>query len=92
MGRSLSRQLANHSDAEIMRGQDVHDEALTVEEAKAIRSLKALGKRWPRSLTLFSNSGTMEIHHTEEFMRDPVASSPVAVLGSLIPNDGGDRT
>ena len=76
----------------IMRSQDIHDEALTPAEVRAIRALRALARIWPRSLTLFSNSGSLEVHHTEEFMKDPISSSPVADLYTLIPNDGGDRT
>jgi hypothetical protein len=92
MAIPLARRLEQRTDAEIQRGQEIHDEALTPEEAKAIRALTSLAKRWPRSLTLFSNSGGLEVHHTKDFMQDPISSSPVADLYSLIPNDGGDRT
>jgi hypothetical protein len=75
----------------MLKGQEVNDETLTAVERKAIQSLRALAKKWPHSLTLFSNSGALEVHHTEEFLRDPIASSPVADIYG-IHNDGGDRT
>jgi hypothetical protein len=77
--------------ADLMRGQEVNDENLTAQERKAISDLKSLAKRWPRSLTLFSNSGTLEVHRTQEYLKDPVASPPAADIYG-IPNDGGDRT
>jgi len=53
---------------------------LTKEEQKAIASLERLAKKWPKSLQLFSWSGSLEIIKDE------------AVVGSIsgIPNDGGD--
>jgi hypothetical protein len=77
--------------ARMLKGQEVNTEHLTPEERKAISALRALAKRWPASLTLFSNSGSLEVHRTKEFLQDPIASSPIAGIDG-IRNDGGDRT
>jgi hypothetical protein len=37
------------------------DSCLTLDEARAIRSLERLAKRWPKSLMLFSHSGTLNV-------------------------------
>lgn len=69
---------------------------LTAEEEKAIASLKRLAKRWPRSLTLFSWSGSLVIFKTDEWDGRNDASprtdaNDYVVDGiSGIPNDGGD--
>jgi hypothetical protein len=82
---------SSHPEARLQRGQTLNDDNLTPVERRVIAQLKSLAARWPHSLTLFSNSGSLEVHHTAEFLQDPISSSPVAdVYG--IPNDGGDRT
>lgn len=67
---------------------------LTVEEEKALHSLRVLTKTWPQTLKLQSMSGAL----TVVFARDPRMSeddpgvrqeSIVAVVNG-IPNDGGD--
>lgn len=75
----------------MLQGQEASDTSLTPAERKAIQALRRLAASWPASLTLFSNSGGLEVHHTKEFLQDPIASSPVADIDG-IRNDGGDRT
>lgn len=67
----------------------------TAREAKAIAELKALAKRWPSSLWLFSASGTLCVmraapdgsHHE----RPGGGIDPAYELDTIkIPNDGGD--
>lgn len=62
---------------------------LNVEERRAVESLEKLAKKWPKSLSLFSNSGTLEVHkngNSEPYTDDTYIDS---ILG--ISNDGGDR-
>lgn len=57
---------------------------LTTEEQSAIKSLHRLSKKWPRSLSLFSYSGTLCICRCQDglqYIVDTVHD---------IPNDGGD--
>lgn len=70
---------------------------LTPEEQAAIRELKKLAKKWPKSLWLFSGSGSLHVLRTtpegEHAMTRRGGVDPeyvVADLGSTIPNDGGD--
>jgi hypothetical protein len=58
---------------------------ITPEEAAALRSLKRLATKWPKSLRLFSWSGSL--HVTKRNSNDIDAS--IATI-SNIPNDGGD--
>ena len=58
---------------------------LTAEETRAIQSMKRLAKRWPRSLTVFGQSGSMVIIHTAD---DPPWRALATISG--IPCDGGD--
>ena len=62
---------------------------LTKEEELAIRSLKRLAKKWPKSLQLFSWSGSLTVLKAER-PKDLVSKwYPVSkILG--ISNDGGD--
>jgi hypothetical protein len=63
---------------------------LTVKEKKAIERLRTLAKTWPKTLSLFSNSGSLEVHrnsddgepYTEETYVDDIHG---------ISSDGGDR-
>lgn len=67
----------------------------TPEERRAIASLKRLAKRWPKSLWLFSTSGSLHV-----MRRGPDGGhahkshggvDPDYVLATIdIPNDGGD--
>jgi hypothetical protein len=67
----------------------------TGEEARAIRALKRLAKRWPSSLWLFSASGSLCVMrsgedgkhvHTAEYGIDPRYSLDTIDISS----DGGD--
>jgi hypothetical protein len=68
---------------------------LTKEEQNAINSLKRLAKRWPESLELFSQSGTLQVRRagwnyvksqwSEELEEEYIICS---IYG--ITNDGGD--
>ena len=60
------------------------DIELTLEEQKAIAALQRLAKKWPKSLQLFSWSGSLTI------MKDNDVET--CVVGNItgIKNDGGD--
>lgn len=65
-----------------------YDELL-VKERRAIDRLRRLARTWPKTLALFSNSGTLEVHkslggepYTDETYIDDIYG---------ITNDGGDR-
>jgi hypothetical protein len=64
------------------------DREYTPEEARAVRALQRLAKTWPRTLTLFSNSGTLWVMHTTDAIEITPADFIECVQG--IPNDGGD--
>jgi len=61
---------------------------LTREEDLAIKALRRLAKRWPKTLSLFSCSGTLCVMRETDacFCEDNVIT---AILG--IKNDGGDK-
>lgn len=72
-------------------------ENLTGEERRAIASLERLAKRWPRSLMLFSASGSLLVlrndgHSVERLGSRDAAEQYATILASIdgIPNDGGD--
>jgi hypothetical protein len=58
---------------------------LTTEEARAIRSLERLAKKWPQSLRLFSHAGTLIVTKAN---RHGIQATITNIEG--IPNDGGD--
>ena len=58
---------------------------LTVEEQKAIKSLHRLAKTWPKSLSLFGWSGSLNI-----FKKAPDGRYAVVDSEGLIYCDGGD--
>lgn len=67
----------------------------TKEEQKAIDNLNKLSKSWPKSLWLFSASGTLCVmrtgHNNERIMTKKGGVDQDYVLTSVnIPNDGGD--
>lgn len=71
----------------------VQPDALTAEEAAAIAALRRVAKRWPRTLTLLSMSGTLHVVRTGDGRLD--LDGPERCDASLatiagIPNDGGD--
>jgi hypothetical protein len=58
---------------------------ITPREEKAIKALKALAKTWPKSLNLFSHSGTLCV------TKEGSEGIPILVDSiSGIRNDGGD--
>jgi len=75
-----------------------NDIELTPEEEKAIRMLKKLEKQWPKSLWLFSASGSLNVMRCDE--NGEQVMQPNADGGGVdqnyvittidIPNDGGD--
>lgn len=65
-------------------------EILTEEEEKAIKSLDRVAKKWPKSLKLFSQSGTLlVIKHHPEHPEDDHGRIVDVIPG--IDNDGGDN-
>ncbi len=67
----------------------------TKKEAAAIAELKRLAKRWPKSLWLFSASGTLHVMRCAE--DGTIATLPTygvdpdySLATVAIPNDGGD--
>ena len=70
---------------------------LTPEEKAAIRDLKKLAQKWPKSLWLYSGAGSLFVLRTtpegEHAMTKHGGVDPAFVvesLGTSIPNDGGD--
>ena len=68
-------------------------EMLTDEEDKAVRSLERLAKKFPRTLSLFSWSGTLcvcKVHPDDA--DDDTYEYPIRVITDIvgIVNDGGD--
>jgi hypothetical protein len=68
---------------------------LTEEEKKAIAALKRVAKKWPKSLWLFSASGTLWVMRcglTGEAMERCTGSVDPAycITNIAISNDGGD--
>ena len=59
---------------------------ITKEEQKAIASLERLAKKWPKTLKLFSHSGSLVVEKL-----DPNICLPIRVASIVgIKNDGGD--
>lgn len=69
-------------------------DTVTEDEAKAIRALQVLARRWPRTLTLASMGGSLVVFHTgDERWGETRTERQEAVLADDfggIPNDGGD--
>ena len=68
---------------------------ISKEEDKAIKSLQRLSKRWPKSLWLYSASGTLCVMKGDEnggaiFNERGSIDSEYVVATIDIPNDGGD--
>lgn len=69
---------------------------LTLEETKAIKSLQRLAKKWPKSLWLYSASGTLNVMKTNKKGEHAVVENgsidPYYLVGHIqgISNDGGD--
>ena len=67
----------------------------TPEEAKAIKEFKALAKRWPKSLWLFSASGGLHVMHKDadgtHAHLPNCGIDPAYIVDTIdIDNDGGD--
>ncbi len=66
---------------------------MTRAEAKAIAGLKALARRWPQTLKLFSWSGSLVVFKEDEWAArkeaDEMNDYTVDTIAG-IPNDGGD--
>jgi hypothetical protein len=67
----------------------------TAAEERAIRALKALAKRWPKSLWLFSASGMLHVMRADDDgdhfrTRDGGIDPSYSIDTVRIPNDGGD--
>ena len=70
---------------------------ITLEEEKAIRALKRIAKTWPKSLWLYSASGTLHVMRTGEngeqvHLGRQGGVDPDYHLATIrnIQNDGGD--
>jgi hypothetical protein len=69
---------------------------LTINEKRAIESLKALARRWPKSLWLFSASGTLCVMKKNTMGKrvylDSDGTDPDYKVDTIqgIDNDGGD--
>lgn len=67
---------------------------LTIEEERAIASLRRLAKTWPRTLKLFSAAGSLIVIPNDDTIWDESGERlrEDAVLETItgIPNDGGD--
>ncbi|ESZ60515.1 hypothetical protein NL532_24360 [Mesorhizobium sp. C120A] len=67
----------------------------TLAETKAIRALRRLAKTWPKSLWLFSASGSLCVMRADEggghIHTKDGGIDPDYILADIdIPNDGGD--
>jgi hypothetical protein len=68
---------------------------ITEQEARAIRALQLLARRWPRTLTLASMGGRLFVFHTGDprwgsFHGAERAEAVLAEDFGGIPSDGGD--
>ena len=78
-----------------MLGGHPDEVPLTVQERKAIQALKRVAKIWPKSLWLFSASGTLNVMRYNADGTSPTctngsADQAYAVDTISIANDGGD--
>lgn len=68
--------------------------AVTPEEESAIKSLKRLARKWPKTLRLVSMGGQLHVVHTndERMQSEDSIERGEAVIEDIhgIPNDGGD--
>lgn len=63
---------------------------LTVEEKRAINTLKRLSKKWPKDLWLFSANGSLCVMKGRGDEMAEGHDPDLAVATIDIPNDGGD--
>ena len=72
------------------------DEELTKDEKAAISALRRLAKKWPKTLWLFSASGTLTVMRCDENGEhahlDSFGVDPDYIVDTIIgiDNDGGD--
>jgi len=71
------------------REQMIDFDDLTTKEKAAIARLRKLAKTWPKTLALFSNSGTLEVHRCGD--GEPYTGDTLIDEVYGITNDGGDR-
>lgn len=62
---------------------------LTATERKAVERLRKLAKDWPKTLALFSNAGSLEVHRNDG--AEPYTDNTYIEDVYGIQNDGGDR-
>jgi hypothetical protein len=67
----------------------------TADELRAMRALRRLAKTWPKSLWLFSASGSLCVMRARQdgnhYITPDGGIDPDYVFGTInIPNDGGD--
>lgn len=66
------------------------EDVLTVKERKAIERLRKMARTWPKTLQLFSNSGTLEVHKNAGGSEPYTENTFIEEIFG-IGNDGGDR-
>ena len=77
-------------------GKEMNTIELTDEEKKAIRALKSVAKKWPKSLWLFAHGGSLSVLRKDENGQRVMTNSGGVdqdyVVDSVdgIENDGGD--
>lgn len=62
---------------------------LTPDEQNAVNTLNRLAKRWPKTIKLFSWSGTLVIFDADDTLSRP-GDTELAVINRGIISDGGD--
>lgn len=84
--RTAWRHRADCPHASSLHGATTDYVELTVDEERAIEALQRLAKHWPKTLQLFSWSGTLHVIKPSKSrsMRE------AGVVTVDIPNDGGD--
>lgn len=65
------------------------DQDLTPVEKRAIATLKKLAKAWPKTLVLFSLSGTLVVMDYDDFQQRSSSAEWLASIQGIV-NDGGD--
>lgn len=74
-------------------GHGDNGDPLTFEEAAALRQLRLLARRWPKTLRLISMDGGLHVMHAGDPRYDGISNLErcEVILASIdgIPNDGG---
>lgn len=63
---------------------------LTIKERNAISRLEKLAATWPKTLQLFSNSGSLEVHKNAGGVEPYTDDTYICDIYGIT-NDGGDR-